>query len=135
MDAQTCTIETAALAALVQAHVRLHAERGRRSESATPEALAENRFLAARDGIAAQFIDCARGGRRAATDRLAEVLCDCHPIARELRSSPELDALTALTAEPAHARQRSIASRHGLVGLTAALGAQFAPAPHGLVAA
>ena len=53
--AQTSVAETAALAALVQCLARRHAQDPAATEL-TAEALAENRFIASRDGIAAELI-------------------------------------------------------------------------------
>ncbi|HTE64278.1 MAG TPA: YbdK family carboxylate-amine ligase, partial [Solirubrobacteraceae bacterium] len=59
MDAQTRSADNAALAALVQCAVRLEATEGSVAPVITehPEVLHENRFLAVRDGMRAQFID------------------------------------------------------------------------------
>ena len=68
MDAQTRVADTAALVALVQCLVRLEAledHAGHRLVT-SPEVLEENRFVAARDGMAAQLIDPSREGRRPA---------------------------------------------------------------------
>jgi carboxylate-amine ligase len=71
MDAQTRTDDAAALAALVQSLARLHAEDAGRPDGLTPEALDQNRFLAARDGMDADLV-CASGRwREHATDQLA----------------------------------------------------------------
>ena len=53
MDAQTTVADYAAIAALVQCLVRLEVERRNRQDRLIepPEVLAENRFLAARDGV------------------------------------------------------------------------------------
>jgi carboxylate-amine ligase len=128
MDAQTRVADAAALAALVQCLVRIHAERGRHDEGLEPEALAENRFLAARDGIAAWLV--APGGAphmRPATERLHELLEECEPVAATLGCREELAAVAALAAAPGHARQRATARERGLVELMADLGAAFAP--------
>jgi hypothetical protein len=70
MDAQTSLEDTAALAALVQSLVRFHAEGSRRlGGGLTPEALAEDRFLAARDGMAAEFVGGFRGRRPRSASR------------------------------------------------------------------
>ena len=62
MDAQTRVRDTAALAALVQCLVRREAlERADDREPLAPEVLEENRFLAARDGMDAKFVDPAAG--------------------------------------------------------------------------
>jgi len=59
MDAQTTVAHTGALVALVQAIARLELEEGYNSQGLidAPEVLAENRFLAARDGMEARLID------------------------------------------------------------------------------
>src|SRR6201985_3428408 len=61
MDAQTRIRDTAALDALVQCLVRLESLDGFAEPEDTPEAMDENRFLAARDGIDAQLLDVCRG--------------------------------------------------------------------------
>ena len=59
MDAQPQLASTAALTALVQALARLELEQGYASQKlvGAQEVLAENRFIAARDATAAEFID------------------------------------------------------------------------------
>jgi carboxylate-amine ligase len=56
LDAQTRADDNAALAVLVQVLVRMHAADDRTTAD-HPEVLAENRFLASRDGMQASFID------------------------------------------------------------------------------
>ncbi len=59
MDTQSTVAETAALVALIQSLARLEAQEGYASEQllASPEVLAENRFLAARDGAGGLLVD------------------------------------------------------------------------------
>lgn len=59
MDTQSTVAETAALVALIQSLARLEAQEGYASEQllASPEVLAENRFLAARDGAGGSLVD------------------------------------------------------------------------------
>jgi glutamate---cysteine ligase / carboxylate-amine ligase len=111
MDAQTRSRDNAALAALVQCAVRLEATDGFAAAAIAehPEVLDENRFLATRDGMRAQFIDPERETRRPATDILDELLTACAPHAAELGCEAELAALPALAAEPGHHRQRVLA--------------------------
>jgi glutamate---cysteine ligase / carboxylate-amine ligase len=111
MDAQTRSRDNAALAALVQCAVRLEATDGFVAAAIAehPEVLDENRFLATRDGMRAQFIDPERETRRPATDILDELLAACAPHAAELGCEAELAALPALAAEPGHHRQRVLA--------------------------
>jgi glutamate---cysteine ligase / carboxylate-amine ligase len=111
MDAQTRSADNAALAALVQCAVRLEATEGYVAASIAehPEVLDENRFLATRDGMRAQFIDPESESRRPAGDILDELLAACAPHAAELGCEAELTAVAALAAEPGDHRQRMLA--------------------------
>ncbi len=126
MDAQTRVAQTAALAALVQCLVRLHAQAAVHGEAPTPEALAENRFLAARDGVGARLVAPGRPRMEPAIVRLGELLEACRPVAAALGCAAELESVAVLAEHPGHARQRSIGQHRGLPGLTAALAADFA---------
>jgi len=128
MDAQTTMAETAGLAALVQCLVRHHAVEPAPGEL-TAEALAENRFIASRDGIAAQLIRAQPPHLEPAADRLARTLSDCAPLAAELGCAHELEGLAALLAQPGHARQRSIARRDGLDAVVVDLATAFGCPP------
>jgi carboxylate-amine ligase len=119
MDAQTRVADVAAITALVQCLVVLHAE-GAPGEPLGPEALAENRFLAARDGMAAAFI--APGGREPAARRLEERLAACEPYAASLGCRDELEQVASLAARPGHARQRA----RGVEGALLRLASEFA---------
>ena len=68
--------------------------------------LEENRFLATRDGMRAEFIDPERNGRRPARDVLDELLPACAPHAAALDCEAELAAVPALSEEPGDHRQR-----------------------------
>jgi carboxylate-amine ligase len=123
MDAQTQLPDAAALAALVQSLVRLYAEGDRPRDALAPEVLAENRFIAARDGMTARFVE--PSGTRTARQWLADRLDRCRPLARELGATAELAALDALAADGPHLRQRAVAGRLGVDGLVADLSARF----------
>jgi carboxylate-amine ligase len=127
MDAQTRIRDTAALAALVQCLVRLHAEQEIAVPAVSAEALAENRFLAARDGIAARLIRDSPPRLQRAANRLARVLWDCTAIAEQLGCARELGDVSGLVARPGHARQRTTAALAGLDGVVDALAGGFAP--------
>jgi carboxylate-amine ligase len=130
MDAQTRVRDTGALAALVQCLVRLEATGGFADEAmrAAPEALDENRFLAARDGMAAQFVDPARDRLVPALGRLAMVIDACWPHAVQLGCERELAAVAGLAGDWGAARQRAIATDPGgLDGLVNALRSEFSP--------
>ena len=72
LDAQTTVAETAALVALVQSMARLEVQEGYVSERLvrTQEALDENRFIAARDGMEGTLIDPDRECRVPAREQL-----------------------------------------------------------------
>jgi glutamate---cysteine ligase / carboxylate-amine ligase len=134
MDAQTRASDNAALAALVQSLVRLEATEGYVDPAVAdrPEVLDENRFLASRDGIRADFIDPERDGRRPARAILDELLVACGPHAAELGCEAELAAVAALAAEPGDHRQRLVAGVRqgepigpGLGRLVSELAAEF----------
>jgi carboxylate-amine ligase len=125
MDSQTRVEDTAAIAALVQSLVRLESEREPVAEG-PPEVLAENRFIAARDGMDARLIEPAAGGRRPVTDRLEELLDACAPHARSLGCADELATVARLAAAPGATRQRELAEHAGsLEGLVASLVGEF----------
>src|SRR6185436_15797274 len=111
MDAQTRAADNAALAALVQSIVRLEALEGYADEeiACRPEVLDENRFLATRDGMRAEFLDPERAGRRPAAEILEELLAALGPHAAALGSESELAGVPALAAEPGYHRQRLLA--------------------------
>jgi carboxylate-amine ligase len=111
MDAQTRVADNAALCALVQCAVRLEATEGYVAAAVAdhPEVLEENRFLATRDGMRAQFIDPEAETRRPARDILHELLAACAPHAAELGCEAELAAVAALAAETGDHRQRMLA--------------------------
>jgi glutamate---cysteine ligase / carboxylate-amine ligase len=139
MDAQTRAVDAAALTAVVQCLVRLHAE-GDGRRTLEPEILAENRFVASRDGMAAALVD-ERGGRRPMREALAELLARCAPVAHELGCAAQLAAAGWLAGDPGDVRQRACAARAGLAHLIARLADEFAPIPapraveHGALAA
>jgi len=110
MDAQTRVGDTAAIAAFVQCLVRLEALEGH-ALIPSPEVLEENRFIAARDGMAAQLIDPSRELRRPAREWLEELLAACAPHAAHLGCSYELESVRGLAAATGAVRQRSRAGR------------------------
>jgi len=132
MDAQTSVADTAALVALIQCLVRMEALEGFVAPTlvGAPEVLDENRFLAARDGMAAELIDPVMGRRRPVQHWLDEVLFACAPHAATLGCTDELAACEALAAAPGATRQRADAQgADGLEGLVRALAGAFVAAP------
>jgi carboxylate-amine ligase len=119
----------------VQCAVRRNAER-RRGYVPAPELLAENRFLAARDGMDAQLLDERRAdGRRSLRAALAELLEDSAGAAAELGCAAELEDAAGLAADPGYARQRRCAARHGTGGLLARLAGEFSHPARAMVSA
>ena len=112
MDAQSGVSETATLVALVQSIARLELEEGYVSEhaSSSEEVLAENRFLAARDGVDARVIDTTAESLRPIKDILVELLDSARPHAAALDCSDDLERIAALAAVPGAARQRAYPS-------------------------
>ena len=128
MDAQSRLGETAALVALVQSVARLELEEGYVSERACAagEVLAENRFLAARDGVDAHLIDPTAESLRPVPEILAELLDAAAPHAAALGCLDELERTAALVEAPGAARQRDHPSgEDGLVRLVASLADAF----------
>jgi glutamate---cysteine ligase / carboxylate-amine ligase len=127
MDAQTNAARSGALAALVQAIAHLELEEGyhhdRLIEAA--EVLEENRFLAARDGMDARFIDPVAERRVPATEQLNRLLEAARPHAQDLGSESALETVVELARETGAARQRRVAKGPGLPGLVAHLAADF----------
>jgi carboxylate-amine ligase len=107
MDAQTRCRDTAALVALVQCLVKLEAEQGFAGELAigAQEVIAENRFLAARDGVDATLIDPELETRVPVPEVLADLLTVCRPHAQDLGCEAELDSVEELVRDPPARRQ------------------------------
>ena len=124
MDAQTRVADAAALAAVVHCLACVRATEPPPADPG-PEVLAENRFLAARDGMRAQIIDARTLRKRSIRGALTELLGHCASIAPSLGCADELAAASALTAEPGAARQRRLAARDGVHAIPAWLEAQF----------
>jgi glutamate---cysteine ligase / carboxylate-amine ligase len=128
MDAQSSLRDVGALVALTQATARLEAEERFATEALleAPEVLAENRFLAARDGVSAEFVDPLVPRRVPATVAAHELLDAARPHARELGGLPELEAVQELLDAPPAERQRALARRGaGLPGMVETLSAGF----------
>jgi carboxylate-amine ligase len=125
MDAQTTTAHAGALVALVQCLVALALE-GPAVPSPPVEALNENRFLAARDGVAAELIDAA-GERRVPVRELAgQTVAACAPHADALGCRAELESVWHLVEAPPAGDQLALArGPDGLPGLVSALADRF----------
>jgi carboxylate-amine ligase len=129
MDGQTTVESVAAFAALVQSLARLELQRLDCPEEGLPatEVIAENRFLAARDGMRALLIDGDSGKRIPATAQLERILAACHAHAKQLGCERELEAARALAASTGDARQLAHARNGDLSRVTAGLARAYSP--------
>jgi len=128
MDAQTTIADSTALVAIVQALVHMQAGDGHQALAAhgSPELLAENRFLAARDGMQARFLDPVLEGQISAQEVLTSTLDACAEHADELGCRDELESARELSRHPGAQRQRERAREPaGLGGLVATLADAF----------
>jgi glutamate---cysteine ligase / carboxylate-amine ligase len=109
MDAQTTTRESVALAALVQSVAALELAEGYASATllSSPEALIENRFLAARDGMDARLLDPGGERRVPAREVLGELVDAARPHAARLGCAAELAGTLALAEQTGAERQRA----------------------------
>ena len=132
MDAQATLGQTAAIVALVQCLVRLEALEGYASSTMlrAQEVLDENRFLAARDGVEAEFIDPDRECRVPVRELLEPLLEACAPHAEALGCAGELNLVRRLVEEPGAERQRRLAGEDDdQRRLVAGLADDFTPYP------
>jgi glutamate---cysteine ligase / carboxylate-amine ligase len=126
MDAQSTLADSAPLIALVQSLARLILEGGYRETPLDQEVLAENRFLAARDGCAALLIDPYGKRLVPVVGLIDDLVARCRPHAAALGCAAELDQVMRLARAGGADRQRAIAAEAGLDGLISALTDCFA---------
>ncbi len=88
--------------------------------------LAENRFIAARDATAAEFIDPVRVALVPLPRLLDDVLAAARPHAAALHAVRELDEVRMAILAPEPRRQERLAASAGLPVLVADLAARFA---------
>ncbi|MGI8428297.1 MAG: carboxylate-amine ligase [Solirubrobacteraceae bacterium] len=114
MDAQATVVQTGALVALVQSIAHLELEEGYHAERLIDagEILAENRFLAARDGMDAHLIDPVAERRVPARTQLATLLESVRPHAADLGCEDALEPIAALGREAGAAQQLKLAREH-----------------------
>src|SRR4051794_34822836 len=98
MDAQSSVADVAALVALVQSLARLELEHEPSALVPSAEILAENRFLAARDGMDARLIEPAQRRLVPVREMLDGLLDECRPHARALGCAGALDGVRQLAA-------------------------------------
>ena len=129
MDGQTSVEDVAALAALVQALASVELERDSPGpEPRTGELIEENRFLAARDGMAALLIDVRSGERIPAIGMLERIRDACSRHARRLRCERELARVCRLVGHNGALRQLADAGSAGdLQRVTARIADAYLP--------
>ena len=130
MDAQPTVADSAALIALIQSLARMELEGEPTDGEISPEVLAENRFLAARDGLDARLIDPVKRQLVPVRTLIDQLVMRCRPHAAALGCSIELDRIQTLARANGADRQRAWAREQGLVELVSELRQQFA-APSG----
>ena len=113
MDSQSTVGEVAALVALVQSLSRLELEEESPHVTPSAEVLAENRFLAARDGMNARLIDSTAGCLIPAGEMLEALLERCRPHARALGCAAALELVPRLATVTGAERQRAFAAPDG----------------------
>jgi carboxylate-amine ligase len=128
MDVQTDNDATEALASLVQSIARLELEEGFHDDPAIDqiEVIAENRFLACRDGIDAELIDLQGERRIPVRDAVSDLLDAARPHAQELGCDGALDTITELARVNGARRQRdAYALNHEFADVIEDLGRRF----------
>lgn len=108
MDAQTNVWESASLAALVQTVAQLELEAETHESPIGTEVLAENRFLAAREGFDAHLIDPETRKRVSVLEVIRALLRECRPHATRLGCRRQLEDLNRLAAMNGADRQRRL---------------------------
>ncbi len=94
------------------------------------EVIAENRFLAARDGVDARLIDPALETRVPVPELLADVMTVCGPHAQDLGCEAELASVAELVENPPARRQIETAKEAPSLGrLVEKLADRFAEQP------
>jgi carboxylate-amine ligase len=127
MDAQSSVADSAPLIALVQSLAPLMLESEPPNGATAPEILAENRFLAARDGLQAKLIDPVKRELVPITTIVDALLERRRPYAAALGCPAELDQIRRLAAANGADRQRAQARETGPVDLVTTLCQRFTP--------
>ncbi len=115
MDVQTRASATRALIALLQSIASLELEEGHVDPDrlGSPEVLAENRFIAARDGIHAELIDPVRERRIPVVEILAELMPSLTAHADRLGCRDALEEITELAEQSGSDEQRRVYEQYG----------------------
>jgi carboxylate-amine ligase len=132
MDAQVTAADTGSLAALVQTIAHLELEQGyaRRAHVHAEEVIQENRFLAARDGLDARFIDPVAERRVPGRVWLEDLLRAGRPHAQQLGCEDVLDRLADSSWETGAERQRRLGAERELSEVIQFLAGAFSEPAH-----
>ena len=129
-DAQATVADAAAVTALIHSLAGWLAARhdaGETLETADTWRLEENRWSAARRGMDAELADIRTGARAPARERLAALVSELAPVARELGCAAELATVERLGEHNGAARQREVAEHGGPRAVTEWLADVYAP--------
>ncbi len=130
MDAQSTVTDVAALVALVQSIARAELEDDHSSFEPSAEILAENCFVAARDGIDARLIEPTTNRLQPVETLVEDVLDRCRPHARILGCSEALAGVERIVMATGADRQRARVAKDGrLDHLVAGLAEDFLSTP------
>ncbi|MCZ7589679.1 MAG: YbdK family carboxylate-amine ligase [Gaiella sp.] len=124
-DTQTDVADVVALVALVQTLVARLAERYDDGETLPVHdgyRIAENVWVAASAAEKPELLDLDSGARRPAYERVAELVAELEPTARELGAAAELARLPGLAMARGADRQLRLVREHGVDGLVDWLG-------------
>ena len=127
-DAQTTVADAAAVAAFGHCLSSWLCERHRSGEPlpvAPSWRIAENRWLAARDGAEARLVDLDSGEPYWLSERIAALVEELAPTAERLGCVGELARVDALARRNGAIRQREIATERGIGGVVEWLRAEF----------
>lgn len=127
-DAQTTLREAAGVAALTHCLVMWLARRHADGETLPVHPswqIAENRWIAARDGVEAELADLDTGEQRPLQKILETLLVELDPVAEALGCSSELASAIDLADVNGAIRQRQAADEHGLSELPGWLSGRF----------
>ena len=125
MDSQSTVADSAALIALVQSLARLELESEPPDRDVGPEVLAENRFLAARDGSNARLIDPIKRQLFPVRELAQATVAACRSHAAALGCATELNQIHSLATTNGADRQRAQAEQAGLAELVSTLVERF----------
>jgi carboxylate-amine ligase len=127
-DAQTTVTDAAAITAFVHALVAClaaRADEGELPEAAPGWRIDENRWSAARDGVAGEMADLESGRPEPTRTRLERMLETLEPFAERLGSAPLLALAVPLMEANGAMRQRAVVEESGIHGLAGWLAERF----------